>query len=77
MSERLKAADIFEWLNSCVSECEADGYQQREASDDPWCKDGEPTIIAYDGKCMIVETVQGDRFRITATRIAKPKESQS
>lgn len=64
--------DIFNWLNTCVSEVEADGYQQSEDSKERWRTAGPPELASWDGSRGFA-TLEGEVFVIKIRRLPRAR----
>lgn len=68
------ANDIFAWLNTCISEVEADGYQQSENSKERWRTAGPPELKHIEDDRGFV-MFEGETFLITIRRLPKARNS--
>lgn len=71
MQKRVAIEHIKEWLSSCVSCAEADGYQEHES--EPWCGDeGAPEL--YTTAKGFVVTYMGRTFEMQLRQFRKDEK---
>ena len=65
-------SDILSWLSHCVSEVDADGYQQTESSEERWRVFGPPELSEMT-ETQAFATLEGETFLLKVRRLPKPR----